>query len=500
VADSFNHAVALLHSFEYDQAEQAFADIARQDPGCAMARWGEAMAYFHGLWGEYNAQKGAAAAAEARRLATARGHVTPRERAYIYAISEIFSDEAIRASRRPGNEPNVQGYSEPTWPPQVRYTERMAALHRAYPDDHEGTIFYAVALDTTAAPDDAAQANRHECVSLLNPLFVKLPNHPGIAHYIIHCTDSPQMAREGLDAARKYAAIAPASAHATHMPSHIFARLGLWDEMIASNRRSMTVALEHEHATVCMKADEALHAMHYLSFALVQTARLAESQEILQQAAAVPGIKECDSEMAIIPAAYVMETGDWPRAASIPTDAKIRADVERLIWEAIGVSAARSGDTARARTAEAKLAALRDRQAGMTGGPKNSAEAARLTVAAWIAHEAGQREQGVSTVREAVDLEQKLGTATAVFKPTRELLADMLLLDGKPQAALAEYRAVLESLPNRFNALYGAASAAYASGDKDLARRYDTDLTAIAHGDERPELETARKRLERTPD
>jgi tetratricopeptide (TPR) repeat protein len=372
----------------------------------------------------------------------------------------------------------------------------MAALHHAHPEDDEGTIFYALALDTTAAPDDAAQTNRHQCVSLLKPLLVKLPDHPGIAHYIIHCTDNPQMARDGLDAARKYAAIAPASAHATHMPSHIFARLGLWDEMIASNRRSMTVALEHEHAGVCMKADEALHAMHYLSFALVQTGRLAEAREIVKQAGAVPGITDCDSEMAIIPAAYVMETGDWARAASIPTRAKIRPDTERFLWEAIGIGAARSGDADRARTAEAKLASLRDAQAVIAGGPKNVAEVSRLAVAAWIAHEAGERDRAVSTLRDAVALELKLDTATAVFKPTRELLADMLMLDGSAQDALAEYRVVLEALPNRFNSLYGAASAAYASGDREMAMRYDRELVAIAQGDERPELVTARERLE----
>jgi len=498
VADDFNHAVALLHSFEYDEAREVFAEVSRHDPQCAMAKWGEAMTYFHGPWGEFNAQNGASAAAAAHQLANANARTTARERAYIDAISEVFSADAVKASRFAGNEPNAQGYSEPVRPPQVRYTERMGALHETYPEDDEAAIFYALALYNTALRRDATHADLHRCVSLLNPLFAKLPNHPGIAHYLIHCTDNPAMAREGLDAARKYAAIAPASAHAMHMPSHIFAQRGLWDEMIRSNRASLQAAQDDEHATVCQKADHMLHAMHYLAFALVQTGSLAEARDVMQRAARVPAAATCEADLAIILAGYVMETAEWTRGRDIATDAKSSAVVEGFLWEAIGTAAARARDLSRAKAAEEKLAALRDARAKLPGGTRaNFMEVRRLTVTAWLAYQDGHAEAALTTLRDAADLEDTLGSANAAFKPVRELLADMLMLSGRHQEALTEYRAVLERLPNRFDALYGAGSAAFESGDRTLAVHYYADLLKIAHGDERPELAVARRRVSR---
>jgi hypothetical protein len=193
----FNHAVALLYSFEYDEARDEFAAISKKDPTCAMAKWGEAMTYFHGLWGEYNAAGGSEAAQQAREIAAKNPATTPREKDFIAAISEIFSPEAIKLSEREGNKPNAQGYSEPAHAPEVAYKDKMAALHQAYPGDDEATIFYALSLNIVASRADKNHPELHECTALLNPLFKKLPNHPGIAHYLVHCNDNPEMAKDG---------------------------------------------------------------------------------------------------------------------------------------------------------------------------------------------------------------------------------------------------------------------------------------------------------------
>jgi tetratricopeptide (TPR) repeat protein len=496
VAADFDRAVALLHSFEYDEARDAFAAVAEKDPKCAMAKWGEAMTRFHGLWSRYHGQAGAEAAAEARRRASENPATTDREKAYIAAISEVFGDEALKASRREDNAPDVQGYSEPARAPQVAYTEKMAALHAAYPDDVEAAVFYALALNVTMKRDDPTHASLRECVALLKPLFAKLPDHPGIAHYLVHCTDNPEMAPEGLEAARKYAAIAPASAHATHMPSHIFAQLGLWDEMVQSNRASLKAAEEDVHQSACQRLGHTLHARYYLSFALLETGQRREALKVAERGRHVPAGEKCDEEPTLPLAGYILETGEWQRAADVAVQGRAVPIVEGGLWMTIGIAAARTGDRARAQLAEQKLAALRDARARRPGGTVNNGiEAVRLAVAGWIAHEAGRKDEAAKMLREAADLQDRLRTGNSVLKPVRELLADMLMRDGRPAEALAEYRAVLERQPNRFNSVFGAGSAADASGDAETARRYYADLVRFARGAERAELVTARKRL-----
>lgn len=496
VAAGFDRALTLLHSFEYDEARDAFAAVGARDPRCAMAKWGEAMSRFFGLWGRYHAEAGARAAAEARRLATANPATTEREKAYIAAISEVFSDEALKAGAREDNKPDVQGYSEPARAPQVKYTERMAALHAAYPDDDEATVFYALALNVTARRDDETHADLRRCTELLKPLFARLPNHPGIAHYIVHCTDNPEMAQEGLEAARKYAAIAPASAHATHMPSHIFAQLGLWDEMVESNRASLKAAEEDVHQSACQRLAHTLHAMYYLTVALAETGRLGEARAVADRARRASADDRCDEEPTLPLAGYILETGEWERAKDVTVEGRSVPVVQGALWMTIGVGAVRTGDRARASIAEQKLAALRDARARLPGGnPQNGVEAIRLVVAGWSAHQAGHKDQAERMLRDAADLQERTGARSAVLKPVRELLADMLLLDGKPAEALSEYRAVLERQPNRFNAVFGAGSAAHEAGDRETARRYYGELVKLARGDERRELVTARKRL-----
>ena len=496
VKDDFNHAVALLHSFEYGEAAEAFKAAGDKDPTCAMALWGQAMARYHGLWNEYNVAEGAQAAAEARGRAAANPATTEREKDYIAAISEIFSGEAIKAGEREDNKPDARGYSEPARAPQVKYRERMAALHEAYPQDDEATIFYALALDVTAPRADRTQADLHRCTALLSPLFARLPNHPGIAHYIVHCTDNPEMAAEGLDAARKYAQIAPASAHATHMPSHIFAQLGLWDEMVDSNRRSLRAAEADVHASPCDRVGHTLHAMYFLSLSLAARGELGDARAVVARALELPGSAACDQEPTVVLAGYVMETGERERARDIQVRGRMGPVVEGILWMTIGVGAARTGDAARAKAAEDRLAGMRDARAKLPGASAESRiEVQRLAVAAWSARARGQDDEALRMLRAAADLQDRLGAANPIVKPVREMLADMLVLSGRPGDARIEYEAVLRRQPNRFDATFGAASAAEASGDGEAAKKRYRGLLAFAHGSERPELVTARKKL-----
>jgi tetratricopeptide (TPR) repeat protein len=497
VAAEFNHAVALLHSFEYDEARDVFTAVAKKDPKCAMAKWGEAMTYFHGLWGEYRAADGAKAAADARRLAASNTATTAREKAYIDAISEIFSDAAVKSTQRENNKPDEQGYSEFSDDAARDYAERMAAVHKANGDDDEATIFYALSLDVTAPRSDKTHANNRACTALLNPMLEKMPNHPGVAHYLIHCNDNPDMAKDGLVAARKYATIAPASAHATHMPAHIFSQLGLWDEVVESDKASVRAAEVDPHASVCEKVGHTLHAMHFLTFGLVQRGDLKEAREVVAHARKVPGQwpggDKCNDYGDLPLAVYALETGDWGSVKTVKISDTGYTDP---LWLAKGVGAARTGDMATAKEAEAQFVKKRDSQGKHAHHAADSGpEAMRLVVAAWMTHESGKKHEGVDMMRKAADMQQRLGSSMSVFKPVREFLADMLLMDGRPQEALTEYQAVLEKHPRRFNATYGAGTAAFEAGDKEAAAKYYGELMKFAHGEERPEMATAKKRL-----
>lgn len=495
VRDDFDRAVALLHSFEYDEAADAFYAVADKDPRCAMAAWGVAMARYHGLWNEYNAVEGAKAVAEAVRRTVANPDVTPRERAYISAIGEIFSG-ATGAGAGEEDKRDARGYSQPPRAPQMKYRERMAALHEAYPSDDEATIFFALALDVTAARGDKTQADLRRCIALLDPLLVRLPDHPGVAHYIIHCSDNPEMAAGGLAAARQYARIAPASAHATHMPSHIFAELGLWDEMVDSNRASLKAAEADVHLSACDRVGHSLHAMYFLTLALAERGQVSAAREIVAQALKMPGTSACEAEPSLVLAGYVMETGEWERAREVKVQGHDGPVVEGIMWMTIGVGAARTGDTARAKAAEDRLAEMRDARAQRPGQTKeNAIEALRLAVAAWIAHAAGQTEPALQMLRTGAALQDQLGSGNAIVETVREMLAEMLALAGRPKDARVEYEEVLRRHPHRLKATFGAATAAERTGDGEAATRYYGDLLAFAHGNERAELMTAHDRV-----
>jgi tetratricopeptide (TPR) repeat protein len=488
----FNRGVALLHSFQFEQSRSSFVEVAERDPACAMAQWGIAMSHYHGLWDNGDTAAGRAALQRAEELAGANPKTTARERAYINALAEIYrqDDKDLASHAR-------------------AFEQKMAELQAAYPADSEAAIFHALTLAITAPKTDKTFANQRKCGEILEPIFKKQPHHPGIAHYIIHCYDNPVLAEQGLGAARMYAKIAPDSAHANHMPSHLFTRVGSWDESITSNLKSAQIAAAAEASSVDGEArDQRLHAMDYLEYAYLQSGRIQQAKAVLEQMHALPPITgqtlTGSYALAATPARFAVELGNWTEASGL----KVREDgapwTQAITWTAIGVGAARSGNLERATQAEQTLASLRD-AAAKQNNPywSNQVEVQRREVAGWIAENSGAQTGGnssdaIAQLRSAAELEESMDkhpVTPGAVTPAREMLAEVLLLQNHPQDALAEYQAVLKVAPNRFNALYGAANAAEAAGNAPAAGEYFHKLTQIAVGDERPELATARKKI-----
>ena len=483
---SFNRAVALLHSFQYEKAREAFSDISSRDPQCAMAQWGVAMSHYHGLWDNGDTAAGRAALHKAQEIAAANSKTTAREKAYIDALSEIYRED--------GKDSYAHGRA---------FEENMGALQTAYPDDSEAAIFHALSLAITAPKTDKTFANQRKCGEILEPLFAKQPHHPGIAHYMIHCYDNPVLAQQGLNAARMYAKIAPASAHANHMPSHIFTRVGSWDESIASNARSAELAANDEGASKNGEArDQRLHAMDYLEYADLQSGRVKQAKAVLDEMNSLPPVAGLTLTggyaEAAIPARYTMELEQWQEASGLQPRQDSVPWAQAITWMAVGVGSARSGNLDRAGQAEQMLATLRDATSKQNNTYwANQVEVQRREVSAWIAEKSGKAD-AVAMIRSAAELEEsmdKSAVTPGAVTPAREMLAEMLVLEKRPSQALTEYEAVLKTAPNRFNALYGAAQAAEAAGNATAANQYFQKLTEIAVGDERQELVTARKKV-----
>jgi tetratricopeptide (TPR) repeat protein len=486
VEAGFNRAVALLHSFEYEQSDQAFTQISAQDPECAMSQWGVAMANYHGLWENGNTDRGRAALQEANEVATASKGTTTRERAYIAALDEIYKQDGK------DNYAHAQAFEQ-----------RMGSLQAAYPDDTEAAVFHALMLAVTAPKTDKTFANQRKCGEILEPIFQKQPHHPGVAHYMIHCFDNPVLAERGLVAARAYAKIAPSSSHAQHMPSHIFTRVGSWDESIASNSKSAAAAANAETTSKTGEArDQRLHAMDYLEYAYLQSGRVKQARTVLDQmnslapasGLTLPG----NYATAAIPARYAIELGNWKEASGLQVDSSGVPFAQAITWMAVGIGGARSGNLDRANQAEKTLASLRDTIAAQKNTYwSGQVEVQRREVAAWIAEKSGKHDEAVNLMRSAAELEEtmeKHPVTPGAISPAREMLAQ-LLLPNQPKQALAEFESVLKVAPNRFNALYGAATAADAAGDRAAATDYFRKLNEIAVGDERPELVTARQKM-----
>jgi tetratricopeptide (TPR) repeat protein len=487
LTEAFNRAVALLHSFQYEQARQAFTEISDRDPQCAMARWGVAMSHYHGMWDNGDTAAGRVALNEAKQIAAGNQKTTRRENAYIDALAEIYRDDGKDA------------YTH-----SQAFAQKMGALQTSYPQDDEAAIFYALTLAITAPKTDKTFANQRKCGEILEPIFAKQPHHPGVAHYIIHCYDNPVLAGQGLGAARMYARIAPASAHANHMPSHLFTRVGSWDESIGSNLKSAELAAAAEADSKNGEArDQRLHAMDYLMYADLQSGRVSKARAVLDEMNGLPPVSGLtltrNYGAAAIPARYAIELGNWRQAAQLRVAEDGVPWAQAITWTAIGVGSARSQNPEKAAQAEQKLAALRDSIAKQNNSYwSNQVEVGRREVAAWIAQQNGKSEEALKLARSAAELEESMDKAAVTpgaVTPAREMLAELLMIGHRPKEALVEYQVVLKIAPNRFNALYGAARAADASGDATTASAYFRKLTEVAVGDERPELKTARQKL-----
>jgi len=478
----FDRAVALLHSFWFDAAANAFAQVTVTDPKCAMGHWGTAMTRLGNpfAWppGPKALQEGWAAVERAKAV----GAKTQRERAYIGAIEQFYRDAEAR--------------DHPTR--ALAYEQAMEALYRRYPEDREAAIFYALALNATAPPTDKTYASQLKAADILEKVFREQPNHPGVAHYLIHSYDYPPLSSRGLPAARRYARIAPSAPHALHMPSHIFTRLGFWQDSIASNRDSAAAATNHF---------DQLHAMDYLAYAYLQGAQDHAARRILEQTGAIQRVNVehfvTAYALAAIPARYTLERRRWSDAASLesrPTDFPWRRfpQAEAVTYFARALGAARSGAISGGKKDLERLQELRAVLLEANQGYwADQVEIQRQAAAAWLTRAAGNDEEAVGLARSAAALEsasEKHPVTPGPILPARELLGELLLDLNRPAAALVEFEASIEREPNRFNGLYGAARAAELMGDRERARTFYTKLVALCEqaDGERPELEQAK--------
>jgi hypothetical protein len=492
----FNRAVAWLHSFEYEEAEKAFAEVVATDPRCVMGHWGVAMSSYHPLWAPptpAELQKGWNAVEKAK----AAGARSARERDYIAAI-EVFYKDSDKLDHRART---------------LAYSEAMGQLYRRHPSNREAGVFYALSLIAKGAMlADKSYANEKEAARILNRVLAQEPQHPGVAHYLIHSYDYPQLAHLALNAARSYAKIAPASAHARHMPSHIFTRLGLWQEAIESNLGAKAAAegfAVRNHLTGAW--DEKFHAMDYLAYAYLQGAQDKQARAVLDELnkieRAEPETFKVAYAYTAIPARYALERRQWGEAAklALPQDALGAFPWQRFAWAeanihfARAIGAARTGDAASARQEVEKLAAIRQALIVVKGGYDwaKQVEIAREVAEAWLALAEGRNEEALRLMRAAAALDDatdKHPVTPGAILPAREQLGELLLELKQPAAALREFETSLLSAPNRFNGLYGAARAANLAADRKKAKTYYSRLlTLCQHADgDRPEISEAK--------
>jgi tetratricopeptide (TPR) repeat protein len=485
VQSQFERGVALLHSFEYEVADAQFEEVTKKDPRCAMAYWGQAMTLYHELWNrpsEADLAQGAELLAKARSLKPP----TARERDYVLALSVFYSDtDKLDHNQRAG-----------------AYAEAMQGVHERNPNDHEAAIFYALSLLASGSNRDPNLTHAKAAVAILNKLYDEQPNHPGIAHYIIHSCDNPAMASLALPAARKYASIAPSSPHAVHMPSHIFARLGLWQDDINSNLAAIRVAdsmAAHHHVM-----HHKVHSMDFLEYAYMQIGDDASAKAAIEQIAAIrPEQMDPEFENYLLmrqaegPAKYALERRQWREALGLQPSAGASPDVQLVTYWARAVAAGHLHDAVAAQDAlkhydELLEATRKGPRPYIVDGLKDQHQ----LVQAWAAYAAGNSHDAVRLLRAVADDQDKVGKAETEL-PAREMLADMLLELQLPQEALTEYEISLRTDPNRFNGLYGAAQAATQVQQKEKAGTYYAQLLKNCEGirSERPELAQAKTLL-----
>ncbi len=509
VGPEFQRGVALLHSFFYEEARRVFTGVALTDPSCAMAQWGIAMTYWHPIWAAPDAedlQHGLAASDTASAMTTS----LPLEHELVAAISVFYHSQAAGDPGAPSQTchgvmaGDIRGRA-------LAYEKAMSEVHARHPEDAEATTFYALALLATAPPTDKTYANQLKATALLEPLFVTQPNHPGVAHYLVHGYDYPELATRGLPAARAYAELAPWVPHALHMPSHIFTRLGLWDESTAGNLASADASHRYQLARGRTATEtEELHALDYLAYAYLQTAQDKKALSVVERIRAVTETypaREIAGSYALgaIPARYALERHQWAEAAALPDPSPVIAQfafAAANIEMARAIGAARSGDPVRAARSVERLRVLGE---GLKD-PRFSFFARQvqmqtMAAAAWVAESRGEAPTALEQMRKAADLEDRLGkspvTPGAII-PARELLGEMLVEQHHPAEARVEFEAALRDFPSRFTLLYGAGHAAALAGDTAGARTHFAALLALAAREDgtRPEVAEARKVVE----
>jgi len=486
VRAAFNRGVALLHDFWYDEAQREFNRIAAHDPGCAMAHWGAAMSVYHQIWDRPDAEtmaKGRAQIEQAEHLHAK----SARERDYIAAAARFF-----RAGEE-GYQSRVEAYSA-----------SMGELYRHYPDDVDAGAFYALSLLAAESPDDTSLTQEHKALEVLDPLFARHADHPGLAHYTIHACDTPSLAPHGLEAARRYGQIAPSGAHAVHMPGHIFARLGMWQDDIRDNLASVAAVkvAEKRHESDGM---DQFHSEDFLVYAYLQSGEEARARQIVEESKAAMSRYESMPEMTSslmrsmfpyyrnkFPAFYALETRDWKAAAALEAAPTRDPETGFVTYWARAIA---HGHLRQAEQARADLAAYeslldevrRGKHAYIAEGVFSKIRSGEMS--GWAAFAAGHEQDALASMRAAADLQDKVGQGE-VDIPAREMLADMLLELHHPAQALAEYQRSLELSPNRFNGLFNAGLAAEAQGDRAKAERfYSALLKATDNGSQSARVE-----------
>lgn len=483
VQAGFNEAIKLQHSFWYQAARQRFDDVLRQDPNCAMAYWGRALTLLNNPFTPpvaANLREGRAGLEQAQRI----GPPSEREAGFIAALLLLFAGDD-----GPGHRARIG-----------QYEEAMARLHQRFPDDPEVAIQYALALNMAAPATDKTYARQLRAAEILEGELARQPRHPGVVHYLIHTYDVPALAGRGVAAAERYAALAADAPHALHMPSHIFTRVGRWEDSIETNRRSAQTARAREETF-----DE-IHAMDYMVYGYLQTGQPRAAQQV------VAGLRRLDSwtpdrpiggfALAAMPARLALEQGDWEGAAGLGTRRFGVPYVDAITHFARALGAARAG---RPEAAMADIAALQAAASALEGRDaywQEQVEIQRIAAQGWVAFSRGQRDQGLAMLREAAEREgrtDKHPVTPGPLMPAREQLGEMLLAMQRPAEAQREFEAVQQTEPRRFRAVNGAAMAADQAGDRDAARRHYVQLMEIAARAEspQPDLDRARTFLAR---
>jgi hypothetical protein len=485
----FDRAVALLHSFEYRPAMESFNKVLAADSSCAIAYWGVALCQWGNPFAGVKAGPLLERGLEASQKGLSTGAPTPREKGYLTAVNQLYANAATVPHRDR----------------TLAYAKGMDAVQRDNPSDVEAKIFYALAVNQTALPTDKTYSAQLQAAGILEPLWARYPDHPGLPHYIIHAYDHPPLAEKALEAARRYAKVAPSAPHALHMPSHTFTRVGSWKESVETN-----IASEQEALKAAVMA-EALHAMDYQAYAYLQMAQDQKAQAVLSRVPAIvakldvnamggaaPGVAGIYARNAIA-ARYALERGAWAEAAALEAVPSTFANADAITHFARALGAARSGKPAAAKPDIERLIVLRDALAAA----KDAYWAEQLNIqrqvaTAWIAFADGQKDEGLRLMRAAADAEDatdKAAISPGPIAPARELLGEMLLAAGNARDALIAFEATMKKEPGRFRGAYGAATAAEAAGDRAKAATLYAQVVAAASAADgnRPELARARE-------